>query len=101
MNKENIWEESLNRSSPLNECSGYMPTRIEAAENRSDTLQLLLAESRPRSLLSHNVEFDEVAKAVPALDFAFPIMHTHNLQLTDLIPHQVASTDDPKLGATD
>ena len=96
---EKAWKESSILSCSLNECPVDVSTRIAAAEGCSDTLQSLLSESSPRSLSSHNVKFDEVAKAVPALDSAFPIMHTHNLQLTDLIPHQVASTDEPKLEA--
>ena len=101
MNKENIRRKSLNRANPLNECSVDMPTRIEAAENRSDALQLLLSESRSCSLLSQNVKFDEAAKAVPAFDSPFSIMHTHNLQLTDLIPHHFVSTDDPSFEVRD
>lgn len=53
-----------------------------------DVLQLLLTQASPSCVGSGRIDDSGVEHADPALNVAFPVMHTYNLQLTDTIPMQ-------------
>uniref|UniRef100_A0A0R3WUW2 C2H2-type domain-containing protein n=1 Tax=Hydatigena taeniaeformis TaxID=6205 RepID=A0A0R3WUW2_HYDTA len=69
-----------------------IPTNTSVDEE-SDTLQSLLARASPHSLGSQRIDGTSVERAVPALNVAFPVMHTYNLQLTDTIPVQLGEVE--------
>ena len=65
--------------------------------SHSDLLQLLLSESCPNNLPYRKIELTDLNDACPELDIPFPIMHTHNLQLTDIIPLDINDICDEEM----
>ncbi|VDK25364.1 unnamed protein product [Taenia asiatica] len=86
--------------------SGIIETDVDSPVSKvTDTIQcsaatrLMLTQASPRCVGSGQIDDSGVEHAVPALDVAFPIMHTYNLQLTDTIPMQRGEVEGGREGS--